>query len=147
MCIRDSSRDAHYNHHARCPPVHRLQEQLKEGILGIHFLLDDKHAVVLINAQKHIIHTPVSYTHLDVYKRQLQARKLNQERTAGNLSAQLLYDLNGRIHGTAGSQKIIHDQHPLSFFDAVPVNMQLIASVFQIIGYAYGCLLYTSRCV
>lgn len=51
------SRDAHYNHHARCPPVHRLQEQLKEGILGIHFLLDDKHAVVLINAQKHIIHT------------------------------------------------------------------------------------------
>ena len=48
------SRNAHYNHHARCPPVHRLQEQLKEGILGIHFLLDDKHAVVLILSLIHI---------------------------------------------------------------------------------------------
>ena len=75
----------------------------------------------------------------------LQARKLNQECTAGNLSAQLLYDLNGRIHGTAGSQKIIHDQHPLSFFDAVPVNVQLIASVFQIIGYAYSFSWQLSR--
>ena len=69
----------------------------------------------------------------------LQARKLNQECTAGNLSAQLLYDLNGRIHGTAGSQKIIHDQHPLSFFDAVPVNVQLMMCIRDSVIVVTSC--------
>ena len=42
------------------------------------------------------------------------------------------------VSAVAAAAPAYADKHPLSFFDAVPVNMQLIASVFQIIGYAYG---------
>ena len=96
--------------------------------------------------------TAVSYTHLDVYKRQV----LNVKNTYTSVSDRigdyksLLEDFNAKIlkRGRIESADTLNISINARGLRAIArEGEQLYKSVSDLVLYATGCLLYTSRCV
>ena len=89
---------------------------------------------------------PVSYTHLDVYKRQM-LNDLTQRSAQGNQQARDIEKRALTIQANADKAK----SNTLGMYqdiqDRVQQAMEEARVVDQISGLAQNCLLYTSRCV
>ena len=60
-----------------------------------------------------------------------QESKLDNERTAYDLSTKLTDELASRVRGATGSQQVIDNQHALSFSNRVDVQLKSVGPVFQ----------------
>ena len=89
---------------------------------------------VVVDFPKNFANAPVSYTHLDVYKRQAVLRKLRR----GQFQVGAVLDLHGMTVVTAKEALVAFRHH---------VRRNRLSCVRIIHGKGKGCLLYTSRCV
>ena len=63
----------------------------------------------------------------------LEKQQFDQKRTANHLAARSLDELAGGAHRAASSQEIVHEQNVRARADAVGVDLQLRAAVFQVV--------------
>ena len=114
-------------------------------------------------------HRPVSYTHLDVYKRQVymqrtvlegyiqntseivwKAERSNQLKSA--FLANMSHEIRTPLNAILGFSRIIAEtenaEERLQYYDIVEKNnMRLQELINEILDLSKICLLYTSRCV
>ena len=101
--------------------------------------------------------TPVSYTHLDVYKRQpqaVEAAKVYSRVRADNPSAQITltgHSLGGGLASIVAVwfdvDAVVFDEAPFELTARNPIAINGAKVALLAAGLDLGCLLYTSRCV
>ena len=122
----------------------------------------------LIAADIHPLNNPVSYTHLDVYKRQVdgsaylpQVERVRRARGAevpeSFYTDPLMYQAtSASFYGPRDAVRVVSEDHGIDLeaeivviTDDVPmaVTPAQAAEHIQLIGLVNDCLLYTSRCV
>src|SRR5262249_7497357 len=62
-----------------------------------------------------------------------QKRQLDEDGTAGHLGPSLLDKPAARLKSSTGGQQVVHQQHALAGQEAVDVDLQLGAAVFQVV--------------
>lgn len=68
----------------------------------------------------------------------VQKIELDGEANADDVAAELLHELDGGGHGSAGREQVVNNHHALAFFDRVGVNFDRVGSIFEFVGHAGG---------
>ena len=89
--------------------------------------------------------TPVSYTHLDVYKRQPQQTSVRVENVTSLKG--LIQEIESQTSYRISYQGNLADNVPVKIAKSTKSVSQLLDEALRGTGITYICLLYTSRCV
>src|ERR1019366_8428938 len=68
----------------------------------------------------------------------LEEVEFDREAEAGDLAAKLTHQLHRRLHGAAGGEQIVDDDHALSRLDRVEMDFEGVGSVLQVVAHAGG---------